>query len=137
MNRLSSTRLVLGMLNLCQVLVAGLYLVLVVGTFYAHGLYSQPANLVLGGYFDPKSLAPYADGWLSHALYVLASVSMVAVIGMGVPLLGATVFLLGREYRRLSGHERALSSLGLAVMGLALVLVFSPWGRFIGSWWLD
>jgi hypothetical protein len=120
--------------------IAAFYLLLVVAPFFLLGVHQQPTNLIIGGMFDPKGLAPYStlSSDPGYWLYVLTMLTMIAtpiVVVIIAPLVG---LYLKRHWQRISAAQRTLA-LAIFTGSIALVLFFftSPLNRLILTWWLD
>ena len=112
---------------------AGLYGLLTIAPFFVPGLHQQPANLVIGGAFDPKGLpglhaAVYTIGFL---LIIIAPI----VISIFAPLI---LMHSWRRWSAIPAPERLMTSAVGAICLALLVFIFtSPLGRLIMTWWLD
>jgi len=114
-------------------IVAGLYGLLTIAPFFMLGLHQQPANLVIGGAFDPKGLPGLHP--LVHSigfLLILITPIMIAIFG---PLL---LIYARRHWTLIPRTERLLiTSVGIGSLALLVFMFTSPLARLITTWWLD
>jgi hypothetical protein len=112
--------------------ILAIYASFVVTVFFAAGLGSASTTAILGGAFDPKSMAFFQLG----AIYVVAAVghALAAPAALSLAITAAVKVLVDWSRRRTVARVwPALAVLGVAVLGFVL----SPVGRLIGTWFAD
>ncbi len=120
--------------------VTGVYLLMVVAPFFVLGIHQQPVNLVIGGMFDPKGLAPYSYDSAEFGYYLYVA-SILVIIGTPIVagmFAGALLLHVLCNWGTLQPVQRVWS-LGTGLLGLGLGLFFftSPLARLIMIWFLD
>jgi hypothetical protein len=104
--------------------------------YYANGIHLQPTNLVTGGAFDPKDLAPYNWGNLGFLFLAGAYMSFIGV-AFFVPV---TILLLVAStafaWRTLATRERVLFVAATVASVLATLSVWSVY-RIVATWLAD
>lgn len=104
--------------------------------YYANGVAWQPVNLVSGGTFDPKGLAPFnwsVVGFVWSMAAILSMIGVSFIVPVYSILLGGATLLAWKTLAQKQKFEL------LFVLGLSLLLATGVWTfyRIVQTWLAD
>ncbi|HEX2905581.1 MAG TPA: hypothetical protein VHO69_01880 [Phototrophicaceae bacterium] len=96
----------------------------------------QPANLIIGGHFDPKGYPIYQSS-LGDVIRI-ATFSVMLAGPIWLVILGVRLaFMLGRNWTRLLISQRRLGVVAVLSGLSVLVFMVSPLGHLVMTWFAD
>ena len=116
-------------------LVLTVFAVMVVLPFFALGLQTQTEMEVISGSLGPEAFPLYSGK--PNALPGIAVLVMLAVPVWDAIFGGGLLLMLGVFWKRLSSHYRLIGFVAVVAAVAPTLILLSPVGRIIYSWWMN